>query len=218
MSNCVGCSGGLGLPEDAIAQHGVQGCDHLAHDSDDDDLGLLARRGEAITEGFESGVVAARTEGGHVEDVTDRHAAAVDAAMSPELAAIEVVWGETDESGDLLAAHAAELWQQGDEGEGEHRADAWHRGQARVTLREIGLGGDHLGQALVEESDIGLDPRQRRRFHRSTALSSSRPFLADAGSGPGNRAGMEETAGAPSSFAALSPRRLGLPVATGAVS
>src|SRR5215204_3797883 len=40
------------------------------------------------------------------------------------------------------------------------------------------------------------------------ALSSSRPFLADAGSGPGNCAGMEETTGAPSSFAALSPRRL----------
>src|SRR5215203_2225478 len=46
------------------------------------------------------------------------------------------------------------------------------------------------------------------RFQRSTALSSSRPFLADAGSGPANCAGMEETAGAPSSFAALSPRRL----------
>src|SRR3954469_16728882 len=86
--------------------------------------------------------------------------AAVDAAMSLELAAIEVVWGETDEGGDLLAAHAAELWQQGDEGEGEHRADAWHRGQARVTPREIGIGGDHVGEALVEESDIGLDPRQ----------------------------------------------------------
>src|SRR5947208_343715 len=90
----------------------------------------------------------------------DRHAAAVDAAMPPELAAIEVVWGETDEGGDLLAAHAAELWQQGDEGEGEHRADAWHRGQARVTPREIGIGGDHLGEALVEKADIGLDPRQ----------------------------------------------------------
>src|SRR3954463_2573668 len=87
MSNCVGGLVGLGLPEDAIAQHGVQGCDHLAHDGDDDDLGLLARRGEAITEGFESGVVAARTEGGHVEDVTDGHTAAVDAAMAPELAA-----------------------------------------------------------------------------------------------------------------------------------
>src|SRR5829696_3886383 len=49
--------------------------------------------------------------------------------MSPELAAIEVVWGKTDESGDLLAAHAAELRQQGDEGEGEHRADARGLGQ-----------------------------------------------------------------------------------------
>jgi Transposase domain (DUF772) len=42
-----------------------------------------------------------------------------------------------------------------------------------------------------------------RRFHRSTALSSSRPFLADAGSGRGNRAGMEETDRAPSSLCGL---------------
>ena len=34
------------------------------------------------------------------------------------------------------------------------------------------------------------------------------PSFADAGSSPGNCAGMEETTGAPSSFAALSPRRL----------
>jgi hypothetical protein len=37
---------------------------------------------------------------------------------------------------------------------------------------------------------------------------SSRPFLADAGLGPGNCAGIEETAGAASSFEALSPGRL----------
>src|SRR5829696_1839251 len=30
----------------------------------------------------------------------------------------------------------------------------------RVTPREIGLGGDRLGEALLEEADIGLDPRQ----------------------------------------------------------
>ena len=96
MSNCVGGLVGLGLPEDAIAQHGVQGCDHLAHDGDDDDLGLLARRGEAITEGFESGVVAARTEGGHVENVADRHAASVDAAVSPHLAAVEIAGREAE--------------------------------------------------------------------------------------------------------------------------
>src|SRR4051812_21468344 len=68
------------------------------------------------------------------------------------------------------------------------------------------------GSSLATENLVAAATRRagpaRRRFHRSTALSSSRPFLADAGSGPGNRAGMEETTGAPSSFAALSPRRL----------
>ena len=56
--------------------------------------------------------------------------------------------------------------------------------------------------------DDGRASPATHRFQRSTALSSSRPFLADAGLDPGNCAGMEETAGAPSSFAALSPRRL----------
>ena len=80
--------------------------------------------------------------------------------MSPQLAAVEIVGRETDQSGDLFAAHATELRQQGDEGESEHGADPWHRGQALVTPREIGLGGDRLGEALLEEADIGLYPRQ----------------------------------------------------------
>ena len=46
-----------------------------------------------------------------------------------------------------------------------------------------------------------------RRCHQS-ALSSSCPFLADAGSSPGNCPGMEETIGAPGSFAVSQPRRL----------
>src|SRR4029077_20661906 len=45
------------------------------------------------------------------------------------------------------------------------------------------------------------DDRSIRRFHRNNALSSSCPCLADAGSCPGNCPGMEEAAGAPSSFA-----------------
>src|SRR5918995_4851612 len=135
MSNCVGSSG-LGLPASAVAEHGVQRSDHLAHDGDDDDLGLLAGGGESLVEYFEGGVVTAGAEGSHVEDVSDPHASAVDAAVSPQLAAVEIVGRETDQGGDLLAAHAAELRQQGDEGEGEHGADAWHRGQARVTPRE----------------------------------------------------------------------------------
>src|SRR4051794_34385386 len=171
MSNCVGSSG-LGLPASAVAQHSVQHGDHLTHDGDKDDLGLLAGSGEAV-EGFEGGGVTAGAEGRHVEGVLDRDGSAVDASMSPELAAVEVVWRETDEGGDLFAAHATELRQQGDEGESEHGADPWHRGQARVTPREIGLGGDRLGEALLEEADIGLDPRQAGLARRRSMASSS---------------------------------------------
>ena len=160
MSNCVVGSGGFELPCGIIAEHSVEGCDHFSHDGDDDDLGFLVGGGEAIVEGFEGGIVSACAEGRHVEDITDRHATTVDAAVSPELAAIEVVWRETDEGGDLLAAHLPELWQQGDEREGQHRADAWHRGQQLIELSESSIGGDHLGQALVEEADIGLKSRQ----------------------------------------------------------
>src|SRR6516165_694886 len=51
------------------------------------------------------------------------------------------------EGGDLLAAHLPEFWQQGDEREGQHRADAWHRGQQLTALSESHIGGNHLGQA-----------------------------------------------------------------------
>ena len=66
-------------------------------------LGFLAGGGEAVVECFEGGVVTAGAEGCHVEDVSDRHASAVDAAVSPQLAAVEIVGRETDQRGDLFA-------------------------------------------------------------------------------------------------------------------
>ena len=91
MSNCVVGSGGLGLPCSIIAEHSVEGCDHFSHDGDDDDFGFLVGVGEAIGEGFEGGIVSASAEGGHVEDITDRHPTTVDTAASPELATVEVI-------------------------------------------------------------------------------------------------------------------------------
>ena len=129
MSNCVVGSGGSRLPCSTIAKHSVEGCDHFSHDGHDDDLGFFVGGDEAIVEGFEGGTVTACTEGGHVKDVTDRHPTTIDAAVSLELAAVEVIRCEADEGGDLFAAHLPEFWQQGDEREGQHRADAWHRGQ-----------------------------------------------------------------------------------------
>ncbi len=156
MSNCVVGSGGFELPCSIIAEHSVEGCDHFSHDGDDDDLGFLVGTGETIGEGLEGGIIPACAEGGHVEDITDRHSTPVNAAVSPELAAIEIVWCKTDEGGDLLAAQLPEFWQQGDERKSQHRADTWHRGQQVIEPSESSIGGDHLGQALVEETDIGF--------------------------------------------------------------
>src|SRR5215468_338644 len=156
MSNCVVGSGGSRLPCSTIAEHSVEGCDHFSHDGDDDDLGFFVGGGEAFVEGFEGGTVTACAEGGHVEDVTDRHPTTIDAAVSLELSAVEVIWCEADEGGDLFTAHLPEFWQQGDEREGQHGADAWHRGQQLIALSEGKIGGNHLGQALVEEANIGL--------------------------------------------------------------
>src|SRR4029077_3068914 len=158
--NCVVGSGGFRLPFNIVAEHGVEGCDHLSHDRNDDDLGLLIGGSETFVEGFEGRVVSASAEGRHVEDVTDRHTTTVDTAMSPELAAIEVVRRETHKGGDLLAAHLPEFWQQGDEREGQHGANAGHRGQEFITLSESSIGGDHFGQAFVEKAGIGLEPCQ----------------------------------------------------------
>src|SRR5262249_16307544 len=79
MSNCVVGSGGSWLPCSTIAEHSVEGCDHFSHDGDDDDLGFFVGGGEAFVEGFEGGTVTACAEGGHVEDVTDRHPTTIDA-------------------------------------------------------------------------------------------------------------------------------------------
>src|SRR5262249_16570992 len=117
MSNCVVGSGGPRLPCSTIAEHSVEGCDHFSHDGDDDDLGFFVGGGEAFVKGLEGGTVTACAEGGHVEDVTDRHPTTIDAAVSLELAAVEVIWCEADEGGDLFAAHLPEFWQQGDERE-----------------------------------------------------------------------------------------------------
>ena len=91
MSNCVVGSGGSWLPCSTIAEHSVEGCDHFSHDGDDDDLGFFVGGGEAFVEGFEGGTVTACAEGGHVEDVTDRHPTTVDAAVSLELAAVAII-------------------------------------------------------------------------------------------------------------------------------
>src|SRR5215467_8903085 len=72
MSNCVVRSRGSRLPCSIVADHGIEGGDHLSHDGDDNDFGLLVDRGETVVEDLEGGIVSGCAEGSHVEDVTDR--------------------------------------------------------------------------------------------------------------------------------------------------
>jgi hypothetical protein len=160
MSNCVVRSCGSRLPCSFVADHGIEGGDHLSHDGDDNDFRFLVGCGETIVKDLEGGIVSGCAEGSHVEDVTDWHAAAVDAAMSFELAAVEVVRRKSDEGSDLLAAHLPELWQESDKSEGQRRTHAAHRGQQFIALRENGIGSDYLGHAFVKQMDIGLKPRE----------------------------------------------------------
>src|SRR5262245_64124060 len=113
MSNCVVGSGGSRLPCSTIAEHSVEG--------HDDDLGFFVGGDEAFVEGLEGGTVTACAEGGHVKDVTDRHPTTVDAAVSLEFAAVEVIGCEADEGGDLFAADLPEFWQNGDVSVGMHQ-------------------------------------------------------------------------------------------------
>ena len=71
---------------------------------DDDDLGFLVGVGETIGEGLEGGIVSACAEGRHVEDITDRHPATVDTAVSPELATVEVICCFPDIQGDARSS------------------------------------------------------------------------------------------------------------------
>src|SRR5882672_12387197 len=83
---------------------------------------------------------------------------APDAAASFELAAIEIIGCKPDESGNLLAAHLAELGQERDQRASQHGAYPWHGGEQAETMGESRIGGNDLDQALVKQVDVGGKP------------------------------------------------------------
>src|SRR5262249_46045610 len=95
-------------PNDVVANHCVEHGDHLTHQS------------------LEHRIPIAGAHRRHVKHLADVRPAAPDAAPSLERAALEGVGRDADQSSDLLAAHAAELGQQCNQGAGQYCADAWH--------------------------------------------------------------------------------------------
>src|SRR5260370_248554 len=97
-------------PSRTVAEHGVERGDHLTHHRHDDDLRLLSGALEAIVECFERRIPITSAQRRHGEHVADARATTPDTTASFELAAIEVIGRKPDESGNLFAAHLAELW------------------------------------------------------------------------------------------------------------
>src|SRR6516225_10660764 len=105
-------------------------------------------------------IVSTRAQSSHVENVAHGHATPIDTPVSSKLSTIEVVGCEADEGGDLLAIELSELRQRGQERIGEGRANARHGDEQPIAMGETRIGGNKLGQPLVEEKNIGLDSHQ----------------------------------------------------------
>ena len=82
-----------------VAENGVEGCDHLPHHSDDDDLGLLAAA-RRLWKVLRAGLYRQSAERLPCRGRCGPAFAPVDAAMSPELTAVEVIGCEADKGGE----------------------------------------------------------------------------------------------------------------------
>src|SRR5262252_8205750 len=145
-------------PSRTVAEHGVERGDHLTHHRHDDDLRLLSGGREAIVECFERRIPITSAQRRHVEHVADARATTPDATASFELAAIKVIGRKPDESGNLFAAHLAELGQERDQRASQHGAYPWHGSEQPETMGESSIGCNDLDQALVEQVDVGGKP------------------------------------------------------------
>jgi CelD/BcsL family acetyltransferase involved in cellulose biosynthesis len=107
--------------------------------------------------------------------------------LSFELAAVEVVGCDGDQSRDLLAAQAVKLGQKCNQRAGQHRSDARHRGEHSTAVGERGIGRSDLDQALIELPDVADEPRdaaarktrQHRIFQQSGGILGSDFLLAE---------------------------------------
>ena len=118
----------------------------------------------------------------HVEHMARARTTAPDATAPFELAAIEIIGCKPDESGNLLAAHLAELGQERDQRASQHGAYPWHGGEQAETMGESRIGGNDLDQALVKQVDVGGKPSDaaaRKALQHRTFQQSGRILGGD---------------------------------------
>ena len=87
--------------------------------------------GETDVKSFENGVEANRTGGGHPQDAADLGAAATNAALSAECAAVVVVGCDADQGGGFVAVDNAQFGDAPQERAGGRLADAFDLFKAR---------------------------------------------------------------------------------------
>ena len=89
----------------AISKHGIEDGEEFSCDSYNGEF-LLAGCDQGFVEGFETGSVACRDEGGHVEGIPDPLTAAPDGALAPSCSAV-VVEGRQSTSAAICALRAS---------------------------------------------------------------------------------------------------------------
>src|SRR5262252_6511117 len=145
-------------PNNVVANHCVERGNHLTHHRHDRDLRLLSGGLEAVMERLEPRIPIAGAHRRHVEHMAYARTTAPDATAAFELAAIKIIGCKPDKSGNLLAAHLAELGQERDQRASQHGAYTWHGGEQAETMGESRIGCNDLDQALIKQVDVGGKP------------------------------------------------------------
>ena len=91
--------------------HGSENRQELAHAGRQRDLRRFASRAQALIKPFAYRVVADRNPRTHVQDRPDMGTPTSGRAGPPQGATVPIEGGDTDESGNALAASGAQLWQ-----------------------------------------------------------------------------------------------------------
>src|SRR5688572_31531277 len=149
-------------PFQAVAGHGVEQREQLAHARDDRLLGVLAGRAQPRGEGADHGVEADGGDGGHVQDRADRRAAAAAGARAAEASRVAVQRRDAHQRADLAAVGPAQLGQLGGQRGAEHGPHAGDGPQAPVQVAEVVVGLDQLADLLVQPFDLPVDGREHR--------------------------------------------------------
>ena len=138
----------------AITDHGVENSHQLAHAGRDNDFAAFAGGFEALGEWADDRISSYGDEGGHVECIADRCAAAADGSRAFETSAIAVEWCDTDQGTDVSSIDHAQFGQFGQEGGAEYDAEAGYGSDDIVHAAEVIVGVDQFAYALVERIDL----------------------------------------------------------------